>query len=107
MRTRSSEEGFERLPTLPGAFYAFVALSAAVAALAILVLMQERARHFESQVQLQAVGLRGQALRVTLTDALEREWNSLGAVSRNLNPRSVQSMQGMFDTVVQAGGRVL
>ena len=74
----------QRLPSLTAATYGFVTLFALAALTAITLVADRRLDSVASTVQSNSVYLRGEALRMNLSKALDREWNSINAVAGTL-----------------------
>ena len=94
------------IPSLAQAIYGFVIVSALVAVAAIVLTLQHRARMFEHEVQMEAVTIRGEALRNTFTKTIEREWTGLQAASRIIDPSDPVALRDIFTAVSRRGRNI-
>ena len=79
-----------RLPSLTTALFGFVTLFAIVGFGAMTLVADRRLENVASAVQSESVYLRGEALRMNLSKALDREWNSVNAVAGTLRMNAIR-----------------
>ncbi len=80
-----------KLPSLTTALFGFVTLFAVVGFGAMTLVADRRLDNVASAVQSESVYLRGEALRMNLSKALDREWNSVNAVAGTLRMKQIRA----------------
>ncbi|MCP1170009.1 cache domain-containing protein [Limimaricola litoreus] len=80
-----------RLPSLTVATFSFVIFTALAGLAFMTVAADRRLDSVESAVQARSVYLRGEALRMNLSKALDREWNSINAVAGTLRMEQIDA----------------
>ncbi|WP_135507558.1 cache domain-containing protein [Roseovarius aestuariivivens] len=93
-------------PRLATSIVGFVMICGLIGMLAIWWPINHHARDFEARVEANNAIRGAKALRLAVSRALEREWDSLQAVVRQLAAKDDQEVRAFTDAVVLAGGRV-
>lgn len=102
----TSKVQFGRIPSLSRSFIVFTLCFALVFFFSLLMTVSHYSKNFEVSVQSEAVSLRGQALRTNFEAAMLREWNSMNAVAKSIDPTSKNEVQDFMDAVVSASKAV-
>ncbi|MEQ8895686.1 MAG: cache domain-containing protein [Roseovarius sp.] len=93
-------------PRLATSIVGFVLISGLLGILAIWWPIHQHAREFEARVETNNAIRGGKALRLAVSRALEREWESLQAVADQIAVKEDNEVRAFADAVVQAGGQV-
>lgn len=102
----ASPQSFRRLPRLSVALIGINLLGLVIAVAFAGGVLNTYASSYRDAVQHEALLRGGNALRLTFSRAVEREWSSLQAVATVLRPGDTLGMRKFVDAVPLAGGRV-
>lgn len=96
----------QRAPSILTITFLFVALSAAVAGIAIFLLIGERVQTVQRDVLVHAASVRGRALHRAFLQAIDENWRDLKAVAESLETDGTVGLRTKLDTIVGDGHRV-
>jgi len=106
METVSPRTPQMHAPRLATSIIGFVMISGLLGILAIWWPIHQHAREFETRVETDHAIRGAKALRLAVSRALEREWESLQAVADQIALKEDDEVRAFADAVVLAGGRV-
>ena len=93
-------------PRLATSIFGFVMICGLLGMIAIWWPIQQHARSFETRVESENAMRGVKALRLAVSRALEREWESLQAVAGQISAMENEEIRAFTDAVLVAGGRV-
>ncbi|WP_103763166.1 cache domain-containing protein [Roseovarius confluentis] len=93
-------------PRLANSVLGFVVICGFLGMLAIWWPIHQHARNFEAQVEATNATRGAKAIRLAVSRALEREWESLRAVAGQIASKDYDEVRAFTDAVLVAGGRV-
>lgn len=96
----------DHVPHLSTSFLGLGAVALVAAALLCWTIISNDVREFESEVQSEVALKGGEALRLTFSRALEREWASLLSVADVVGGKPKAEVQDFMDAVTRAGQHI-